>query len=91
MIGYLSLYEKQFEKGLIGDLVELYNKIEKWWFRFFELGVNPGLIGGGVDPEEVIPGSIITIRLMLEIVFGAEPTDGYYYNEFLKISKNKSS
>lgn len=85
MVSYLTLHDKEFDNEKLNDLINLYNKIEKWWFQYFELSLQPELLPDGADPDDVIPGSVLTIRLMLEIVLGAEPREGFYYNEFMKI------
>lgn len=85
MIEYLTLHEKEFDQNILNDLIDLYSKIEKWWFKYFELSIQPEILANGVDPEEVIPGPMLTIQLMLEIAFEAEPTKGFYYKKFLKL------
>lgn len=88
MIEFLTLHDREFDENILNDLIDLYNKIEKWWFKYFELSVQPEILPDGADPDEVIPGPMLTIRLMLEIALGAEPTKGFYYKEFIKIFKS---
>ena len=38
-----------------------------------------------VNIDEVIPGSIWSLKLMLDIALGNEPEEGYYYNAFKSI------
>lgn len=66
-----------------GEMVELLHKIEKWWIVEVELPC------GGVRPEDVdvdgiIPGRVITLRLMCDIALGDENTRKYYYEESKK-------
>lgn len=84
MIHFISSSTRVFRPDLFDKMVELYNKIEKWWFINFEAAIDPEAIPEGTDPNEVIPGSMMTIRLILEIATGNEPEEGYYYKEFLK-------
>jgi hypothetical protein len=90
MIEFLTFHDKEFDENILNDLIDLYSKIEKWWFKYFELSIQPEILPEGTDPDEVIPGPMLTIRLMLEIALGAEPTEGFYYNEFLKILNIKN-
>ena len=85
MIEYLTLHDKKFDKNILNDLIGLYSKIEKWWFKYFELSIQPEILPDGIDPEEVIPGPMLTIQLMLEIALEAEPTKGFYYKKFMKL------
>jgi hypothetical protein len=89
MIEFLTLHDKEFDENTLNDLIDLYSKIEKWWFKYFELSVQPEILPDGTDPDEVIPGPMLTIRLMLEIALGAEPTEGFYYKEFMKVVGKK--
>jgi len=88
MVEFLTLHNKEFDENILNDLIDLYSKIEKWWFKYFELSIQPEILPDGADPDEVIPGPMLTIRLMLEIALGAEPTEGFYYKEFMKIFKS---
>ena len=87
MVDYLASSEKNFDETLLADLISLFNKIEKWWFSYFELSINPDIIPEGTDPDDVIPGTMITVKLMIEIALGAEPSEGFYFNEFIKRKK----
>lgn len=87
MIEFLTLHNKEFDENILNDLIDLYSKVEKWWFKFFELSVQPEILPEGADPEEVIPGPMLTIQLMLEITLGTEPTEGFYYKELMKMFK----
>lgn len=85
MIEFLTLHNREFDENILNDLIDLYNKIEKWWFKYFELSVQPEILPVGADPDEVIPGPMLTIRLMLEIALGTEPTEGFYYKKLMKM------
>jgi hypothetical protein len=88
MIEFLTLHNREFDENILNDLIDLYSKVEKWWFKYFELSVQPEILPDGADPDEVIPGPMLTIRLMLEIALEAEPTKGFYYKEFIKMIKS---
>ena len=67
-------------------LLALLLKIEKWWFINFEAAINPEMFPKDSDPNDVIPGVILTFQLMLDIALGNEPEgEGYYYNVVNKL------
>ena len=73
---------------LFGKLVELLNKIEKWWILNVEIPINSNLDGEEINEAEIVPGPVISIQLMMDIALGSEQESKYYYNEFVK--RNKS-
>ncbi len=73
--------------GLEGYII-LLTKIEKWWFVNFELSIDPDMLPEGANPDEVIPGPIWSLQLMLDISLGNEPEEGYYYTAFKQAKPN---
>lgn len=84
---YLSNVNKNLDTSIFQNLIQLLSKIEKWWFVNFELAINPDIAEKDVNLDEVIPGPIWSLQLMLDIALGNEPEEGYYYNAF---EENKS-
>lgn len=80
---FLIEHKKNLELSKFKDLIKLFSKIEKWWLINFEAAIDPKVFPEGVKPEEVIPGPIWSLRLMLNIALGNEPEEGFYYNEFV--------
>ena len=64
------------------DMISLLNKIEVWWIINVEIPTDPDLDGRDVDESGIVPGSVMTIRLLQEIALGDEDTSRYYYDEF---------
>jgi hypothetical protein len=65
-------------------LIELLSKIENWWFMNMELAIDPEILPDGADPKDVIPASLMYLRLMLEIALTDESEASYYYEAFKK-------
>lgn len=66
------------------EMVALLDKIERWWIVNVELATDQDVKGQEVDQEGIIPGPIISLRLMLEIALGSEEESRKYINEFLR-------
>ena len=70
------------------EMVNLLARIEKWWIVNVEIPTDPDLDGKEIDDEGIMPGPVITIRLLLDIALGSEEESKYYFDEFLKRQKN---
>jgi hypothetical protein len=84
IISFISDAKKNLDIEKFQKLIALLSKIEKWWLLNFEMAINPDMVPSDINPDEVIPGPVWSLQLMLEIALGNEPEDGYYYNEFFK-------
>jgi len=49
-----------------------------------EIAINPDFIGKEIDENDIIPGKIMTLRLLSDIALGSEEESRFYYNEFIK-------
>jgi len=66
------------------DMGALLRKIEVWWITNVEIPTNPDFDGTEVDEDEIVPGPIIGIQLLMDIALGDEERSRLYYNEFRK-------
>jgi hypothetical protein len=66
------------------EMVALLRKIEVWWITNVEIPTNPDHDGRDVDEEQIVPGPIMTMQLLLDIALGDEERSRFYYNEFCK-------
>ena len=48
------------------------------------MAIDPDMVQDKIDPDNIIPGPIWSLQLMMDIALGNEPKEGYYYNEFSK-------
>jgi len=81
---FLANADRHFDITQFQALVELLSKIEDWWFLNIELATDPEMLPDGAKPEDVIPGVLMNLRLMLEIALGDEAEASYYYEAFKK-------
>ncbi len=73
---------------LFSNMIELLHKIEKWWILNVEIPTNPDFDGQEIDEEQIVPGQIMTIRLLADIALGSEEESKFYYREFIKRQKS---
>ena len=67
---------------LFPDLVGLLRKIETWWIVNVEIPTNEEFDGKEIDEPGIIPGPIMTVKMMLDIALGSESKAGAYLKEF---------
>jgi len=79
---FLGNSKRNFDASKFQELISLLEKIERWWFINFEAAIDPDMLPEGTNPDEVIPGPIWSLQLMLDIALGNEPEEGYYYRAF---------
>lgn len=73
---------------LFSKITNLLFKIEKWWIINVEIPTNPDFDGKDVNEEGIVPGPIMTLRLLTDIALGTEKESKFYYNEFMKQKKS---
>lgn len=73
----------EFEQSFT-DLINLLNKIEKWWFSEIELAISIDLDANSIDLDEVLPGSVLTIQILNEVAMGNEEERNRIFEEYLK-------
>jgi hypothetical protein len=66
------------------EMVCILDKIERWWIVNVEISTAPQLVGEEIDEENIIPGPIIGLRLMLDIALGSDEDSRRYMDEFVK-------
>lgn len=64
-------------------LTSVTHKVGVWWVLNYELSIDPSYNG-----EEIKIGTILMIQMMMDIAYGNEPEEGYYYK--LVIEKHDS-
>ncbi|MCC6498796.1 MAG: hypothetical protein IT313_00870 [Anaerolineales bacterium] len=66
------------------DMVSLVSKIERWWIVNFEIPLNPEFADKEIIEDEIIPGPIAGLRMMIDVALGDDEKSKYYINEFRK-------
>src|SRR5690348_3094171 len=83
-LAFLASHGRDLDTSTFQLLVALLAKIEKWWVVYFELAINPEMLPDGANPDEIIPGPIWSLQLLLDVALGNEPEEGYYYRAFIQ-------
>jgi len=65
-------------------MAALIRKIDVWWVVNVEIATDPDLAGQDIDEQGIVPGSMITLQLMLDIALGDSEKANYYLEEFKK-------
>ncbi|MEQ1588987.1 MAG: hypothetical protein ABL902_01370, partial [Gallionella sp.] len=60
------------------ELVVLLKKIEVWWVVNLEIPINPDFSGKEIDEDGIVPGPVLMIQIMLEVLSGNEELLEYY-------------
>jgi hypothetical protein len=69
---------------LFSKMIDLLQKIEKWWILNVEIATDPDLHDKDIDEDGIVPGQIMTLRLLTDIALGTEEESKFYFNEFIK-------
>jgi hypothetical protein len=67
-----------------GEMAGLLHKIEKWWIVEVELPCSGDFRPEDIEYDGIVPGRVMTLRLMCDIALGDEDARKYYYEEFKK-------
>lgn len=68
--------------ALFPDLITLLNKVETWWILNVEIPTNEDFDGAEIDGKGIVPGSIMTVKMMLDIAMGSEAEASAYLKAF---------
>lgn len=68
--------------SLFPKMINLLDKIEKWWILNVEIELNPNLNDKEIDEKGIVPGPIIMLRVLMDIALGNEKESSFYYNGF---------
>lgn len=60
------------------ELVMLLRKIEVWWVVNLEIPTNPDFDGREIDEKGVVPGPLLMIQIMIDVVSGNETLLNHY-------------
>ena len=60
------------------ELVALLRKIEVWWVVNVEIPANPDFDDQEINEEEIVPGPVLMLQMMLEVVSGNDELLSHY-------------
>ena len=81
---FISEPDYEVDVGIFNTMLEVTNKIGVFWVMNYELSIHPDYSGQAIDEKGIQVGTIMMIKKMMQIAFGQEPEEGYYYNEIKK-------
>ncbi len=65
------------------EMVELLRKIEIWWFENLEMAIDPEAYPEDLDLEEVVPGPVWSLQMIIDIALGPDEEARKYYDYFV--------
>ena len=65
------------------EMVILLRKIEMWWFEHFEMVIDPESYSEDLDLDQVIPGSVWSLQMLIDVALGPEEEAEKYYDLFV--------
>ncbi|MDN3224171.1 hypothetical protein [Pseudomonas nunensis] len=60
------------------DVMNLMRKIEVWWIVNVEIETDPDYDGRHINPDQITPGPILMMQIMLEVLSGNKELRGHY-------------
>jgi hypothetical protein len=70
-----------------GTLLDLVQKIEKWWIVNVELATDPDFDDEGIDEDGIISGPSLIMRLLTQVALGDEEEAWEFYRGFMELRK----
>lgn len=65
-----------------GDMVSLLRKIEVWWIMNVELAINPDYDGQEIDEAGIMPGPLLSLRILCDVALGLDEQSRFYFERF---------
>lgn len=65
------------------EMVRLLRKIEIWWFENLEMAIDPEAYPVDLDLEQVIPGPLWSLQMLIDVSLGPEGDARKYYDHFV--------
>jgi hypothetical protein len=66
------------------EMVSLLRKIEMWWFVNLEMAIDPESYPDDLDLDEVVPGPLWSLQMLINTSLGSEEQAMNFYNEFVQ-------
>ena len=87
MVNFISEDSKIDPLPLLPKIIELLSKIEKWWILNVEIPTNPDFDGKEINEDNIVPGPVMTLRLLTDIAFGSEEESVFIIKNLSNIEK----
>jgi hypothetical protein len=66
-------------------MVNLIDKVEKWWIVNVEIPTNPDFDGKEIEEKTILCGPVIALKLLIDVALGSDEDARYHLNEFRKL------
>lgn len=66
------------------ELVAIFRKVEVWWIRNVEMDMDPEMAAEAVSDDDILPGSILKLRMLVETAFGEGDEAYKWYRAFVE-------
>lgn len=73
------------------SLIELTQKIEKWWIINVEISTNPDFDGQEIDEEGIVSGPSLVMHLLHRVALGEGEEAWEFHREFVKQRKEQQA
>lgn len=65
------------------EMISLLRKIEIWWFENFEMAIDPEAYPKDLDLDQVTPGPVWSLQMLIDVALGPEDESRKYYDHFV--------
>ncbi len=69
------------------NTVSLLRKIEVWWIVNVELSVNPDYDGKEIDEDGIMPGPLVSLKILCDVALGSDEQSRFYFERFKEAKK----
>ncbi|MGG4341718.1 hypothetical protein [Paenibacillus lautus] len=83
---FKGIDEKEYY-SLFLRLIQLFEKIDRWWIINFELAIDDDIDMELVDTESIQSGPVLMLKVMFDIVTSDNEESWKYYNDFVETYK----
>ena len=66
------------------EMLYLLWKIEIWWFENLEMAIDPEAYPEDFDLEQVTPGPVWSLQMLIDVALGPEDKAREYYDHFFE-------
>lgn len=66
------------------EMVGLLRKIEMWWFENLDMAIDPEAYPKDLDLDQVIPGPVWSLQMIIDVALGPEEEARKYYDHFVE-------
>jgi len=68
---------------VLEEMIGILRKIEIWWFENLEMAIDPEAYSEDLDLEQVIPGPVWSLQMLIDVALGTEDEARKYYDHFV--------